>query len=74
MSKDGDNYLSSAETPTPAADAAIRQGLVEHSNVQPVLEVTSLIETTRAYERVANLMNSTQDLSRSAIERLGKVG
>lgn len=72
MSKDGDNYLISAETPTPAADAAIRQGLVEHSNVQPVLEVTSLIETTRAYERVANLMNSTQDLSRSAIERLGK--
>ena len=72
LSKDGDNYLTSDETPTAAPDAAVRQGVVEHSNVQPVLEVTSLIETTRAYERVANLMNSTQDLSRSAIERLGK--
>ena len=72
MSKDGDNYMTSAETPTPAPDAAIRQGVVEHSNVSPVLEVTSLIDITRAYERVANMMNSTQDLSRSAIERLGK--
>ena len=72
LSKVGDNYLTSAESPTPAPDAAIRQGVVEHSNVQPVLEVTSLIETTRAYERVANMMTSTQDLSRDAIQRLGK--
>ena len=50
----------------------VRQGSVEHSNVSPVAEVTSLIDIQRAYERVANLMNSTQDLSRDAIQRLGK--
>ena len=49
-----------------------RQGSVEHSNVSPVAEVTSLIDIQRAYERVANMMNSTQDLSRDAIQRLGK--
>ena len=72
LSKDGDNLFTTDETPTAAADGAVRQGVVEHSNVSPVREVTSLIDITRAYERVANLMNSTQDLSRDAIQRLGK--
>ena len=55
-----------------AADAQVRQGAVEQANSQPVLEVTSLIDITRAYERVQQLIASTSDLSRSAIERLGK--
>ena len=46
--------------------------MIERSNVQPVLQITSLIEITRAYERLTQLMTSNQDLSRSAIERLGK--
>ena len=46
--------------------------MVERSNVQPMLEITSLIDITRAYERVSQMMSSNQDLSRSAIERLGK--
>ena len=72
LSKEGGNLLSSAETPVVAADAQIRQGVVEHSNVNPMLEMTKLIDITRAYERVANIINATQDLSKSAVERLGK--
>jgi flagellar basal-body rod protein FlgF len=72
LSKQGDNYMASGESPTAAPDGVVRQGMVEHSNVSPVTEVTSLIDITRAYERVANMMNSTQDLSRDAIQRLGK--
>ena len=72
LTKDGDNQFASAETPVRAADAQVRQGAVEQANSQPVLEVTSLIDITRAYERVQQLIASTSDLSRSAIERLGK--
>ena len=61
-----------AVTPTVATDAVIRQGTIEKSNVQPVLEITNLIEITRAYERVAQMMSATSDLSTQAIERLGK--
>ena len=74
LKKDGSNLYVTDETPIPAADAQLRQGMVEHSNVNPVLEMTSLIDITRAYERVQNIINQTQDLSRSAVERLGKAG
>lgn len=72
LSKAGDNLYTSDETPQPAKDVGVRQGMVERSNVQPMIEITSLIDITRAYERVSSMMSSNQDLSRSAIERLGK--
>ena len=72
LSKEGDNLYSSDETPAAVKDVSIRQGMVERSNVQPMLEITNLIDITRAYERVSQMMNSNQDLSRSAVERLGK--
>ena len=58
---------------SPARDATMDQGFVEKSNVNPVAEVTSLIDITRAYERVSNLITSTQDLSSKAIDALGKL-
>ena len=72
LSKEGDGLFSSAETPVAASDAGVRQGYVEGSNVQPVVEVTHLVEINRAYERIANIINSAHDLSRTAIQRLGK--
>jgi flagellar basal-body rod protein FlgF len=74
LSKEGDNLYSAAggQTPIPATDARIHQGMVEKSNVQPVTEIVRLIDITRAYERVSNMMTQTQDLSESAVERLGK--
>ncbi|CAN5344634.1 flagellar basal-body rod protein FlgF [soil metagenome] len=70
--KEGYNLDSSPETPGAANDANIRQGMVERSNVSPMLEITSLIDITRAYERITQMMASNQDLSKSAVERLGR--
>ncbi len=72
LKKDGDTQFTSDETPVAATDAVIRQGAVEQSNVSPVLEITSLIDITRAYERVQQMLATTSDLSRSAVQRLGK--
>jgi flagellar basal-body rod protein FlgF len=38
-----------------------------------VLEITNLIEITRAYERVAKMMDLAGDLSSRAIDRLGRI-
>ena len=46
--------------------------MIEDSNVKPILEVTNLIQISRAYERIASIMNSATDLSKSAVDRLGK--
>ena len=74
LSKEGGNLYQAAagQTPDPATDAQIYQGMVEKSNVQSVSEITHLIAITRAYERITNLISQTQDLSESAVQRLGK--
>ena len=72
LKKAGDNLYTSDETPQAAKDVGVRQGMVERSNVQPMIEMTSLIDITRAYERVTQMMTANEDLSKSAVERLGR--
>jgi flagellar basal-body rod protein FlgF len=66
-------FTAPAGAAVAAGDALVRQGMVEHSNVQPVLEITRLIEITRAYERVAKMMEANQTMTSTAIQRLGQV-
>jgi len=72
--KDGDNLYRNTtnDTPQAAPNAAIHQGMLEASNVQSITQITKLIEVSRAYESVAKMMDQTSELSRSAVERLGK--
>ena len=75
LEKSGDNLYRNVSnlTPQPAADARLRQGMLETSNVRPVLEITRMVEVSRAYEQTAKMMDSEADLSRRAVERLGRV-
>jgi flagellar basal-body rod protein FlgF len=59
--------------PQPATGSLIRQGMLEGSNVNAIVQVTELIEVTRAYESMARMMENTQELSRRTVERLGRV-
>lgn len=76
LEKAGDNLFRNASNlqPEPAVDQArLRQGHLEGSNVKPVLEITRMIEVSRAYESTAKMMDSAADLSRRAVDRLGRV-
>jgi flagellar basal-body rod protein FlgF len=75
LEKSGDNLYRNVSNliPQPAADARLRQGMLEASNVKPVLEITRMVEVSRAYEQTAKMMDSEADLSRRAVERLGRV-
>ena len=74
LSKQGDNlFMADGEAPRPAPEVRLRQGMLETSNAQPVLEVVKLIELSRSYERVTRIIDNTQDLSRRAVERLGRI-
>lgn len=74
LEKDGDNLFKNASnlTPQPATDAKVRQGMVESSNVKPVIEITTMIQVSRAYEQIAKMMDSQADLSLRSVQRLGK--
>jgi flagellar basal-body rod protein FlgF len=51
----------------------IQQFAIEKSNVEAVVETTRLVEITRAYATLAQMMQRGDDLRRTAIERLGDV-
>jgi flagellar basal-body rod protein FlgF len=75
LTKDGRGLYSNTASGAalPAPDARIHQGMLEASNVQPIVQITELIRITRAYESVANLVSTTSDLSAQSIQRLGAV-
>lgn len=54
------------------SDAVVRQGYFEQSNTQPIIELTRMIETMRAYESVSKVLSQGEELSRKAVERLGR--
>ncbi len=74
LEKSGDGLYrnSSNAVAVEAPDARVRQGMLEGSNVNPILEITNLIEIQRAYESVARMIENSNDLSRRAVERLGR--
>lgn len=75
LEKGGDGLYRNASNAAPveAADARVRQGMLEGSNVNPILEITNLIEIQRAYESVSRMIENANDLSRRSVERLGRV-
>ncbi len=65
------NGLYKTEQPAqPATETAVLQGKIEGSNVQPVLEMTRMIEVMREYQAVQNMMNNEQDRQRNGIQRM----
>ncbi|MFL5295717.1 MAG: flagellar basal-body rod protein FlgF [Phenylobacterium sp.] len=74
LDKAGDNLYqnTSNQQPTSATDAKVRQGMLESSNVNPIVEITRMVEVSRAYEQTAQMMASEQELSRNSVARLGR--
>ena len=74
LEKGGDGLYRNASNAVAieANDARVRQGMLEGSNVNPILEITNLIEIQRAYESVTRMIENSNDLSRRAVERLGR--
>jgi flagellar basal-body rod protein FlgF len=75
LTKQGDGlYSLTTNQPTqPATGAVIQQGMLEGSNVQPIIQITDLIRINRAYEMVSQLLSSTADLSATALQQIGSI-
>ena len=50
----------------------VRQGFSEASNVRAINEITRMMEVSRAYASVSKMIRDADELSRKAIERLGR--
>jgi flagellar basal-body rod protein FlgF len=65
----GDGLWRTSQTPT-TGSGRIVQGMLEGSNVEPVLEMTRMIQTQRAFDGTQRLVDVDHELARKAVETL----
>lgn len=65
----GDGLFRTDQVPRPAATARLEQGMLEGSNVEPISEMTRLIETTRAFEMVQRMLETHHELDQRVIRQ-----
>lgn len=73
LKKEGDNLYVSDDPPQTAENARVSQGFVERSNVAGVLEMTRMIEISRAYSAVSESLSQTEETLKRAVQKLGEV-
>jgi len=75
LQKDGTGVFQAPAGVTPQADklSRVMQGTIEKSNVRSVIEMTRMIEVTRSYTHVANILTQQAELRRTAIDKLAEV-
>lgn len=74
LKKIGDNMFMSDSPELPATDYNIVQGSIESSNVQPIMEITRMIQVSRSYVQTAKLIENLQEAETKAINQLAKIG
>jgi flagellar basal-body rod protein FlgF len=71
---EGHNLFSAGEqSPTTNDKAEILQGMIEQSNVNPIYEMTKMIEILRRYQEIQYAMNSHKERQDDSIDRLIKI-
>ena len=74
LKKTGASLYDAGGQPAQAAtQPRVRQGFIERSNVEPVIEISRMIEIMRAYQASADLTKSGEDLLKQAIEKIGSI-
>jgi flagellar basal-body rod protein FlgF len=75
LQKEGNGlYATTPQNPArPAEKAKVRQGMIESSNVVPIVELTNMIELQKAYNATREYVDKDNDLRRRSLERLVRV-
>lgn len=66
----GNGLYKTDQAANPVQNTRVMQGLLEGSNVQPVLEMTRMIDVLRSYQNTQRILQSEHDRERGMIQRL----
>lgn len=66
----GDALLKTNAEAVPATDTSIIQGMLEGSNIKPILEMTAMIDVMRTYQATSRLLDAVGELEKDAIETI----
>ncbi len=70
LSAEGNTLFVSRSTTTPVVAPALEQGAIEELNVQPVLEVTRMMDGQRQFEFLAQFVQAESDRQQNSIDKL----
>ncbi|MFK7791367.1 MAG: flagellar basal-body rod protein FlgF [Devosiaceae bacterium] len=73
LEKIGGNLYEAPVEADPDASVRVTQGVLEESNVQPVREMSRMVEVQRAYEMQANMLRKSDEMRQEAIRMLGRL-
>lgn len=74
LQKDGTStFTTNGMQPQTPTNVRINQGAIEKSNVHSVVAMTRMVEVTRTYTQVAQLLQQHSDMRRTAIQQLAEV-
>lgn len=74
LQKAGEGLYRTDQVPVPDPESRVIQGLLEGSNVRPIVEMTEMMSTLRAYQGTQKVIDSHHELERRMIERMLEVG
>lgn len=69
----GGSLFVTGETPQPVDHPVVQQGMIEESNVLPIIEMTTMVELLRAYNSTAQLIRQAEEMTQRAVHDLGGV-
>jgi flagellar basal-body rod protein FlgF len=72
LQKTAGGLLTTEQPPTEVEKTNVVQGALEGSNVQPIIELTKMIATHRAYDSVRNFVNKEGERQGKMIQVLGQ--
>lgn len=72
LRKAGNGMYSTDQAALPSSRASLLQGSLEGSNVQPVMEMTRMMEMLRDYQNAQKLVDSEHERLRTTVSRLSK--
>jgi flagellar basal-body rod protein FlgF len=68
--KQGESLYSTSQASQPAVGTSVKQGAIESSNVEPVIEMSNMIDVMRSYQAVMNLSTSAANSEQQTLDKL----
>jgi flagellar basal-body rod protein FlgF len=75
LERAGDSQMraTASSLPVTIKSPNVKQGMLEQSNVKPIVEMTEMIAVQRNYEATTKMMQNYEDIRKRSIERLARV-
>jgi flagellar basal-body rod protein FlgF len=70
----GDTLYQTKAEALEAKETRVMQGVLEGSNINPVAEMTHMIDVHRSYQNVQRMLQSEHERQRTMIQRLTRSG